>query len=454
MTNLPDRILVVDDNLAAITLLTQILQRESYQVFSASAGAQALQSVAAQFPDLILLDIDMPGMDGYEVCRRLKANQETSKIPVIFISALDETVDKIKGFGVGAVDYITKPFQAEEVLARVETHLSLWRLSGQLEEQNVQLRQEIAERERVEAELKRHKGRLEELVEERTLELTETNKKLTEEIAIRKVAEQALRESEMELRTLIDAMRDIMLVIDGEGRIVKSTPAYPGRPYKLGDELVGKTVIETFSENNAKTLLKGIRKVLKTHVPVSLEYAQEDRGDEYWFSVALSPLVADQVLWVARNISDLKNTERALRERSVELEEANITLKNLLKNMEEAKKETEDKLALNIRMLVLPYTEKLRKVSATDLQRSYLDELEANLKNVVSPFIHDLRQFNLTPMEIHVARYVREGKTTKDIAELLHTSHEAIHLHRYHLREKLGLNNKKTSLTSFLMSLD
>ena len=103
-------------------------------------------SAALKPPDLILLDVKTPGMDGYEVCRALKSDPKNADVPVIFISALDETPDKVKGFEAGGVDFITKPYQTEEMFARVETHLSLRRLHQQLERQNALLREESAER--------------------------------------------------------------------------------------------------------------------------------------------------------------------------------------------------------------------------------------------------------------------------------------------------------------------
>lgn len=148
------QILVVDDTPANLKLLTEILTNHGYRVRPASNGRLALKSVAAMAPDLILLDITMPDMDGYEVCCELKSNENSSSIPVIFISALNDTTYKVRGFESGGIDFITKPFQAAEVLARVDTHLSLRRLQKKIEEQNLQLHQEIAERVRFEEELK------------------------------------------------------------------------------------------------------------------------------------------------------------------------------------------------------------------------------------------------------------------------------------------------------------
>lgn len=118
-------ILIVDDMPANLKLLDNILIEQGYIVRGAINGVLALNSVAHKKPDLILLDIRMPEMDGYEVCAKLKQNQQTCDIPIIFLSALDEPQFKVRAFEAGAVDYISKPFQVEEVLARVYTHLAL-----------------------------------------------------------------------------------------------------------------------------------------------------------------------------------------------------------------------------------------------------------------------------------------------------------------------------------------
>ncbi|MDD4929856.1 MAG: response regulator [Gallionella sp.] len=126
-------ILAVDDTQASLKLLAEILKAEGYEVRAAISGELALRAAMANPPELVLLDIRMPVMDGYEVCRRLKAEPATRDVPVIFLSAASETVDKVQGFGVGCVDYVTKPYQREELLARVRTHLELNRLRHHLE---------------------------------------------------------------------------------------------------------------------------------------------------------------------------------------------------------------------------------------------------------------------------------------------------------------------------------
>lgn len=127
------KILAVDDAPASLRLLTDILKEEGYEVSSAISGELALRAATRHPPDLVLLDILMTGMGGYEVCRRLKANPATRDVPVIFISVVSETNEKVQGFELGAVDYVTKPYQRDELLARVRTHLELNRLRHHLE---------------------------------------------------------------------------------------------------------------------------------------------------------------------------------------------------------------------------------------------------------------------------------------------------------------------------------
>ena len=132
-------ILIVDDTIYNIQLLSLMLIRQGYKVYQATSGLEALDKVKEQLPDIILLDIRMPDINGYEVCTRLKSNPITKDIPIIFISSIEEPSEKVEAFSVGGVDYISKPFQLIEVLARIETHLRLCSLQKKLQEQNEQL---------------------------------------------------------------------------------------------------------------------------------------------------------------------------------------------------------------------------------------------------------------------------------------------------------------------------
>jgi sigma-B regulation protein RsbU (phosphoserine phosphatase) len=138
-----ESILLVDDNPANLQILFQTLEGVGCKLLIAKNGQGALSIAGKALPDLILLDIMMPDIDGYEVCRKLKSNPATADIPVIFLSALGDTEDKVKGFHLGAVDYITKPFQPDEVIARVDTHLTIHRLKREVEIKKDQLEHEL-----------------------------------------------------------------------------------------------------------------------------------------------------------------------------------------------------------------------------------------------------------------------------------------------------------------------
>ncbi|HBX68232.1 MAG TPA: diguanylate cyclase response regulator [Chloroflexi bacterium] len=148
-------LLVIDDHLRDFELILDILRQQDYQVQASTTGWNALQKIDAEPPDLILCDIEMPGMNGYEVCKQLKNNPRTQDIPVIFISVSDQLLDKVQAFSVGGADYITKPFQIEELLARIRTHLALRELNKELAEKNQELKHEIAKRQEYEQALER-----------------------------------------------------------------------------------------------------------------------------------------------------------------------------------------------------------------------------------------------------------------------------------------------------------
>ena len=157
----PEQLLLVDDNVTNLQVLHQTLDGRGYKLLVAKSGASALAIAAKAKPSLILLDIMMPEMDGYEVCQQLKSDPELKDIPIIFLSALTDTKDKVKGLDLGAVDYISKPFQPEEVIARVNTHLTISSLKRDLAEKN--------------QELQTANDILEERVRKRTAELTALN---------------------------------------------------------------------------------------------------------------------------------------------------------------------------------------------------------------------------------------------------------------------------------------
>ncbi|MFN2109348.1 MAG: response regulator [Anaerolineae bacterium] len=181
----PHTVLIIDDNANSLSTLSDYLLEYNFEVLIARNGEQGIARAQLVHPDLILLDIVMPGIDGFETCRRLKADPDTQVIPIIFLTALSDTEHKVKGFQLGAVDYITKPLQREEVLARVLTHLRLHELTN----------------------------RLEQTVQARTVELREINRQLQEQIAERERVEAALRDSEAKYRQLVEHANDGIVIM-------------------------------------------------------------------------------------------------------------------------------------------------------------------------------------------------------------------------------------------------
>ncbi len=234
-------ILVVDDTPASLQLLTGILTGHGYRVRPSSDGRFALQSVAARIPDLILLDVKMLDMDGYEVCRRLKADELSRKIPVIFISALGETAERVEGFNAGGVDYITKPFEPEEVLARVGTHLRLWELTERLEQK----------------------------VLEQTDELTTANQQLRQEITQRKRAEEALRESKERFRNLVETTSDWVWEVDQNGVYTYVNPIVGELLGYDVDEVLGKTPFDFMPPREAERIGAYFESIVASQEPIT-----------------------------------------------------------------------------------------------------------------------------------------------------------------------------------------
>ena len=201
------KIMVVDDDKINLQLWATLLTKEDYVPLALSDGTAVLVTAKENPPDLILLDIMMPHISGYEVCEHLKADPVTRSIPVVFLSALNSTVDKVKAFSVGAVDYISKPFQIEEVLARLETHLSLRQLQKNVEAKNIQLQREIVERQQAEHQLMNYAERLRTLHE---VDQSILAARSPETIAIAAVGR---------IRHLIPCQRVVVVAIDTEAQL-------------------------------------------------------------------------------------------------------------------------------------------------------------------------------------------------------------------------------------------
>jgi PAS domain S-box-containing protein len=293
------KILVVDDNTANLQLLTNLLTSQGYAVYPASDGELALEFVRSTLPELILLDIRMPGIDGFEVCRRLKADERTRSIPIIFISALEDERDKVKGFQAGAVDYVTKPFQTEEVLARVRNHLHLRELTEHLENK----------------------------VAERTEELYSANAQLQRELAERKAAEAALRQSE----TLLNATQRLAQIGGWDWDVESQTSFWTEETYRIhglepkafapeSSQVIDRS-LTCYDPADRPIILAAFQRCLQQGDSYDLEFPFTSAdGCRKWIRTTGTAVHEEgRIIKVVGNIMDITELKRAGAERQAQL---------------------------------------------------------------------------------------------------------------------------------------
>ena len=320
------RILIVDDELVSREKLRKIMDSFG-ECIVVDNGADALQVATSQDPpDLILLDIIMPEMDGYEVCKRLKAEKSTSNIPVIFITSKQGEEDETRGLELGAVDYITKPFNPSIVKARVRTHLELKKHRDRLEELinegTVKLKKttremqvEIAERKQVEEALLKARSELEWRVEERTRELVRVNEQLKIEIEERRQVEEALQTREKLINTLLNNQIDAATVVNKELKMLYVNDFLADRFQMSVDEMIGLSPEDIGDKADIVTAkrMAYFKQVTTTGKPARFE----DKRAGMWFDNVVTPVLDKdgqvfQIAILARDITEKKKTEQAL----------------------------------------------------------------------------------------------------------------------------------------------
>lgn len=262
-------ILIVDDLIENLHFLTDILTKRGYKVRSVTNGNMALRTVRNTPPDVILLDIKMPDMDGYQVCEALKADEETSEIPVIFLSALDEVVDKVKAFQVGGVDYITKPFQAQELFARLQTQLTI-------QNQKHQLRQEIEQ----------HQQTAEILYQSRALLASLLN-------------------SSRDGIAAMQAVRDITTGEIEDFRYLLVNPVFAKLLGKKREDLTSKSVQKTLLNRLTPELFEKFVQVVEIGEPLEQEFYWETNTQKKWYDL-IAVKLGDGFSITVRDITELK----------------------------------------------------------------------------------------------------------------------------------------------------
>ncbi len=360
----PD-ILVVEDRPDNIRLLSNMLTDQGYKVRKAVNGMMALTAVQISIPDLILLDITMPQMDGYEVCLRLKSQEKTKNIPIIFISALDEVLDKVKAFNLGGSDYITKPFQLEEVIARVNNQLTICQLKNQLQQQNYLLHQEIESRLEVDQVIQEQNILLQKEVQNRLkIEklLKEQNLQLQSEIQFRQNAEANLQEKNILLKKEVsDRLTLAHNLIEKEQQLAALIANIPGVVYQAIshqdgrvsmpyispriEQLLGITVSEftnifewifdVIHPEDRMGLYRVIEESKQQLTDLDHEYRlAQEVGHTKWVRILAQPhkLAGNDIIWdgVIIDVSQQKNME--------------IAYELLLESMEDDYKQSEELL--------------------------------------------------------------------------------------------------------------
>ena len=286
-------------------------------------------------------------------------------------------------------------------------------------------------------------------------------------ITKRKLAEKSVNEIQLQQKAILDNIPDIAWLKDKESRFVAVNEAFSKACGLKPEEIVGLTdfdiwpmdLAEKYREDEKKVIECGRRKQVEEPFVV-------DDGREIWVETIKTPIYGNSgeivgTAGISRDISDrkrdedeLKKRERELKAKSRNLEELNIALKVLLKQRGEDKAELEEKVLTNVKKLVEPYLEKLRRTRADIDQMAYINVIETHLNDIISPFQRNLasKHPNLTPREIQITNLIKEGKTTKEIAGILNSSQGAIDFHRNNIRNKLGLKNKNANLRSHLLS--
>ncbi|MGO9534018.1 MAG: PAS domain S-box protein [Syntrophobacteraceae bacterium] len=255
----------------------------------------------------------------------------------------------------------------------------------------------------------------------------------------------------------IDNMPGIFYLLDERGKLLRWNKNFEQASGYTALEISKMRFLDFFASEDKETMAQSIAVFTKGQTTVEADLTSKDGSKAaHFFTVSRVDIARTQwLVGIGVDITERKGMELALRESAENLSEVNSALKALLRQRDEDRKEFEEAVLLNVKNLILPYFEKLRGSKLENNQKTWLDILETQLREITSPFTRKLtfQQMNLTPTEIRVAAMVKDGKSTKEIAEILGSSEKSISVHRNHIRSKLGLHGKRVNLEAYLASL-
>ncbi|UCD89380.1 MAG: response regulator [Desulfobacterales bacterium] len=411
------KILVVEDEVVIAMSLQRRLTSMGYDVVGICHNAETGIEMARKLdPDLILMDIMMPGnLDGISGAQAIKAEFD---IPVIFLTAYteDQLIEKAKQ--IEPHGYLVKPIQDRELKAAVEIAI---------------YKQEMVHQ---------------------------------------------LKASEQQYRSMIDAMGDAIHVVDRDMKILIANPTLLQWNERLGldTNAVGKRLSDLYPFLS-DDILKEYDTVFSKGKILVTEETTRIKKEVITTEVRKIPIFEQgkivRIITIIRDITQRKKVEKELKKAHAELEkrvkkrtkdleiktksleELNTAMKVLLKKREDDKIEEEDNVLTNVKELIEPYFEKINKTDLDDHQKTFLSIIESNLREITSPFTRkmSLKHLNLTPTEIRIANLIRHGSPTKKIAEIMKSSPRTVDTHRKNIRRKVGLDQKRANLRSYLLSL-
>ena len=404
MINLCHKILLIEDDAADAGLICDMVESKEAECVVATTDrlSSALKLLRESAFEVVLLDLALPDSKGIETLRRLQ--DEAPPLPIVVLTVTDDEELAAEAISMGAQDYLVKArFDADQLYRSMIYAME------------------------------------------------------------RKRYEQQLRESEEKYRELVENANSVVIRMDRKGAITFFNEYAQTLFGYSRDEIIGRDVkilIPQTETGSGRDLTKMIDNIL-SNPDDFIENVNENvrkNGERIWVSWrnrAVRDAKGDVIgnLAIGQDVTERKQLEESLDIKSRTLEEVNTALKVLLKQREGDKRELEENISLNVNELILPYVEKLKKSRLDAGQTSNLNILETNLQEITSPILRKLQRFDLTPKEIEVVSYLKDGRTTKQIAELLGVSPRAVEFHRYNIRKKLGLDRMKTNLRTYLLSI-